>query len=66
MVVVRQKLCLSFVELEALVHEETKDMWDKMSKLSDGSFRHFTRNIRSCSSYQYMRGRRLREISQDL
>ena len=25
-----------------------------------------TRNIRSCSSYQYMRGRRLREISRDL
>ena len=51
---------LELVVLEALVlvGEEANDRWLLMSKLSGLFFWHLIRNIRSCSSNQYIRGRR--------
>ena len=55
----RPRCTIIVVVLEALKDEEANDiMWFLMSRLLGQFLRHFTRNMRSCSSSQYIRGRR--------
>ena len=52
------ELCLSFAALEALVLEESNNMYVLISKLSDGSFMHLTMNMKYWNSGQYISRRK--------
>ena len=48
------------------MQEETKEICEYIWRLSEGCLMHLIRNIISWTSNQYIRGRRLSEVSLDL